>query len=141
LSYCIENLDVYRKSIAVGTGLCRSSAEAAKRGFPALAGEMEERAVGLVTNLADGLGFWEKESKVSHFSASKRAVLEALPLLEVMVSLGLTEAAAGGGLAGELRDLVKMINGLLRGARRRETANGREGSEAAVAGESRPTYH
>jgi len=141
LSYSIENLDVYRKSIATAAGLCRSSAEAAKKGFPALARELEERAVGLVTNLADGLGFWEKENKVSHFSASKRAALEALPLLEVMASLGAMEAAAGGGLAGELRDLAKMINGLLRGARRREAANGRESSEAAVAGEPSPTYH
>ena len=141
MSYSIENLDVYRKSVATGAGLCRSSAEAAQKGFPALAGELEGRAVALVTNLADGLGFWEKESKVKHFSASKRAALEVLPLLEVMVSLDLMEAVAGSRLAEELRDLAKMINGLLRGARRREAANGKDDGEASVAGEPRPTYH
>lgn len=141
MSYSIENLDVYRKSVATGVGLCRSSAEAAKKGFPALAGELEERAVSLVTNLADGLGFWEKEKKVEHFSSSKRAVLEALPLLEVMASLGLMEAAAGKRIAEELRNLAKMINGLLRGARRREAAGDGENNEAAAVGESRPTCH
>lgn len=141
MSYSIEKLDVYRKSIAAAAGLCGTSAAAAAKGHPALAGELERRAVTLVAHLADGLGFWEKEEKLKHFVSSKRAVLESLPLLEVMMSLGLVGGETNGRLAGELRDLAKMINGLLRGARRREEEKS-EVSETADGGrEENMTCH
>ncbi len=141
MSYSIENLDVYRKSITTSANLCRFGAEMTGRGHAALAEQLQQRALSLVTNLADGLGFWEKELKTEHFSACKRAVLETLPLLEVTAGLGLIGADAGSRLAEELRDLAKMINGLLRGARRREEANAKEAPGPATVREGPPTCH
>jgi four helix bundle protein len=141
MSYSIENLDVYRKSIITCANLCRFAAETAGRGHAALAEQLQQRALCLVTNLADGLGFWEKELKAGHFSACKRAVLETLPLLEVTAGLGLMDTDAGSRLAEEVRDLAKMINGLLRGARRREEANEKETTAPATVQEGPPTRH
>lgn len=141
MSYSIESLDVYRKSVAAAAGLCSSSVTAGSKGHPALAAELERRAVLLVANLADGLGFWEKEEKVQHFASSKRAVLESLPLLEMMMSLGLMSPETNGRLAEELRDLAKMINGLLRGARRREREKSQDSRADEAGGEEKMTCH
>ena len=132
MNYSIENLDVYRRSISTGASLCRSAAEAAGKGSPSLAEQLQKRALSLVTNLADGLGFWEKEIKAAHFADSKRAVLESLTLLEVMTSLKLMTTEEQKLLADELRDLARMISGLLRGAKRKEKKPAAEGEEAAV---------
>jgi hypothetical protein len=100
-----------------------------------------ERALSLVTNLADGLGFWEKEVKAAHFADSKRAVLESLTLLEVMTSLKLMTTEEQRLLADELRDLARMISGLLRGAKRKEKKPAAEGEETAVVREGGIVYH
>lgn len=144
MKYSIENLDVYRSAVATGASLCRTAAETAAKGSPELAGQLRQRAVTMATNLAGGLGFWERECKEEYFAASKRSVLEALPLLEIMAGMGLVETGTQGRLAGELRDLAKMIGGLLRGVRRKEKAQGNRRSdpgEAEAVGERGVTYH
>ena len=140
MNYSIENLDVYRRSISTGAGLCRAAAAAGK-GSPALAVQLQKRALSLVTNLADGLGFWEKEIKAAHFTDSKRAVLESLTLLEVMTSLKLMTTEEQAVLADELRDLARMISGLLRGTKRKEKKPAAEGEEAASVREGGIVYH
>lgn len=141
MNYSIENLDVYRKSVVTCVGLCRSAEEAAEKGSPALGGQLRMRALAIVTNLADGLGFWENEVKVQHFCASKRAVLEILPLLEVMTGMSLLAAEGQARLAEELRDLAKMISGLLRGAKRREQTAGNGSREVETVREGGVVYH
>ena len=141
MTHSIENLDVYRKSVITGANLCRSAAKAAESGSGTLAEHLEERAVALVTNLAGGLGFWEKEIKAERFCAAKRAVLEALPLIEVMTGLRLMTAERQEKLAEELRDLAKMVSGLLRGTRKREKPAGSNGTGAGKTGEQPTVYH
>jgi hypothetical protein len=141
VNYSIENLDVYRKSVVTGARLCRSAAEAAEKGSPFLGGRLQEMALAIVTHLVDGLGFWEREIKVEHFSASKRAVLEILPLTEIMAGMGLMTADVQAGLAAELRDLAKMISGLLRGAKGREKPAAADGSATAAVREEGTVYH
>lgn len=141
VNYSIENLDVYRKSVATGANLCREAAGAAGKGSPLLADQLQRTALAVVTNLADGLGFWESEQKERHFTASKKAVLEILPLLEVMSGLGLVGAEEKSRLSDDLRDLAKMISGLLRGARLREKAKAGGAGERAEAGGDGATCH
>ncbi len=135
--YRVENLDVYRKSVALGTRLYRAGGGAAGNGHSAVGGKLRETSLALVLNLAAGLGFWEKEWKAAHFAAAKRAVMETSPLLELMVALGELKPETEAQFAGELQELSRMIGGLLRGARRREQCapeTGRpEGGEAAAA--------
>jgi hypothetical protein len=141
VTHSIENLDVYRKSVITGANLCRSAAQAAEKGSATLGEHLEERAVELVTNLADGLGFWERDIKREHFCAAKRAVLEALPLIEVMAGLRLMTADRQTKLAEELRDLAKMVSGLLRGTRKRDKPVDNNGREAEKTGEKSIVYH
>jgi len=68
-------------------------------------------------------------------------VLESLTLLEVMTSLKLMTTEEQAALADELRDLARMISGLLRGAKRREKKPTAEGEEAAVVREGGIVYH
>jgi hypothetical protein len=117
-AYRIENLDVYRKSIALGTRLYQAAGNGAAHS--AVGARVRENTLALVLNLASGLGFWEKQWKTTHFAASKRAVMEMSPLLELMVALGEMKVEAGAAYAAELQDLAKMIGGLLRQAQRRE---------------------
>ena len=118
----IENLEVYRKSIGLGTRLYQSAGShgANGNGNGAVGGKVRETALAMVLNLASGLGFWEKQWKTSHFAASKRALMELTPLLELMVALGEMKAETEAQYAGELQDLTRMIGGLLRQAQRRE---------------------
>jgi len=132
--YRVENLDVYRKSVAVGTRLYQAAGGAAGNGHSAVAGKLRETSLALVLNLAAGLGFWEREWKAAHFAAAKRAVMETPPLLELMVALGELKPEAEARFASELQDLSRMIGGLLRGARRREPG----GPEAKPAGGGEP---
>jgi four helix bundle protein len=120
-AYRIENLDVYRKSIALGTRLYQDAGNG--RAHSAVGERIRETALSLVLNLASGLGFWEKQWKTSHFAASKRAVMEMTPLLELMVALGEMKPEKEAQYAAELQELAKMIGGLLRQAQRREAAN------------------
>jgi len=132
-AYRIENLDVYRKSIALGTRLYQDAGNG--RAHSAVGERIRETALSLVLNLASGLGFWEKQWKTSHFAASKRAVMEMTPLLELMVALGEMKAEAEAQYASELQDLAKMIGGLLRQAQRREA--GPDDGGPAPEGDSR----
>jgi len=117
-AYRIENLDVYRKSIALGTRLYQEAGNGKARS--AVGERVRENTLALVLNLASGLGFWEKQWKTSHFAASKRALMELTPLLELMVALGEMKAETEAQFVAELQDLTRMIGGLLRQAQRRE---------------------
>ena len=141
MTHSIENLDVYRKSVATGANLCRAAVQAAEKGAGTLAGHLEGRAVGLTTHLAAGLGFWERDIKTEQFRAAKRAVLEALPLIEMMAGLRLMTVDRQTKLAEELRDLAKMVSGLLRGTRKREKPIENNGREADKTGEKSTVYH
>src|SRR5512145_2549159 len=96
-AYRIENLDVYRKSIALGTRLYQAAGNG--KAHSAVGERVRENTLALVLNVASGLGFWEKQWKTSHFAASKRAVMEMTPLLELMVALGEMKAEAGAQFA------------------------------------------
>lgn len=137
--YRIENLDVYRKSIALGTRLYQEAGNGTARS--GVGERVRENTLALVLNLASGLGFWEKQWKTSHFAASKRALMELTPLLELMVALGEMKAETEAQYAAELQDLTRMIGGLLRQAQRREgveePGTPREGSAC----ESPTFYH
>jgi hypothetical protein len=138
-AYRIENLDVYRKSIALGTRLYQEAGNGKARS--AVGERLRENTLALVLNLASGLGFWEKQWKTSHFAASKRAVMEMTPLLELMVALGEMKADAEAQYAAELQDLTRMISGLLRQSQRREV--GADEAVPALEGEARerPTFY
>jgi len=131
-TYRIENLDVYRKSIALGTRLYQAAGNG--RAHSAVGERVRETTLALVLNLASGLGFWEKQWKTSHFAASKRAVMEMTPLLELMVALGEMKPEMEAQYTTELQDLARMIGGLLRQAQRREAAA--EEAGAITAGEA-----
>jgi len=131
-TYRIENLDVYRKSIALGTRLYQAAGNG--RAHSAVGERVRETTLALVLNLASGLGFWEKQWKTSHFAASKRAVMEMTPLLELMVALGEMKPEVEAQYTTELQDLARMIGGLLRQAQRREAAA--EEAGAITAGEA-----
>jgi len=139
-AYRIENLEVYRKSIALGTRLYLAAGNG--KAHSVVGERVRENTLALVLNLASGLGFWEKQWKTSHFAASKRAVMEMTPLLELMVSLGEMQPDAGATYANELQELTKMIGGLLRQSQRRE-GNGEESGQAteSVARERTTPYH
>lgn len=123
-AFRIENLDVYRRSIALGTRLYQAAGNG--KAHSAVGERLRENTLALVLNLASGLGFWEKQWKTSHFAASKRAVMEMTPLLELMVALGEMKPETESQYTTELQDLSKMIGGLLRQAQRRE-AGGDDG--------------
>ena len=136
MAYNIESLDVYRRSITTAAGLYEAAGRAETENSGKLAAKLQRTALEMVTSLAGGLGFWEKGQKTTCFVTSQRAALETLPLLELMVSMRLLKAEEGSRMAGEMRDLARMINGLLRGARRREKG-GEENGKKAAGGASR----
>jgi hypothetical protein len=138
-AYRIENLDVYRKSIALGTRLYQEAGNGKARS--AVGERVRENTLAIVLNLASGLGFWEKQWKTSHFAASKRAVMEMTPLLELMVALGEMKAEVESQYAAELQDLAKMIGGLLRQAQRREAGPADGGPAADGDARERPTFY
>jgi hypothetical protein len=94
-----------------------------------------------VLNLASGLGFWEKQWKTSHFAASKRAVMEMTPLLELMVALGDMKPEKEAQYNAELQDLARMIGGLLRQAQRREAAADESGPAAESEARERVRFY
>jgi len=132
-TYRIENLDVYRKSMAAGVKLYRAAGNGASNGHSPLAEKVRQTALAMILHLVDGLGFWETDIKALHFAAAKRAVNEMTPLLDLMVSLGEMKPETQAQLATDLQDLAKMVGGLLRQARRREQggeeARGAQGEE------------
>ena len=141
MSYCIEDLDVYRRCVATAAKICRLADEAAGRGSAAVASELRRRGIAMAANLADGLGFWDREEKERHFTLSKKAVLEALSLLEVATALALVDGESQWDISVELRDLAKMTAGLLRGARRRDARPDGAKEEARAVREHHDRYH
>ena len=138
-AYRIENLDVYRKSIALGTRLYQEAGNGKARS--AVGERVRENTLALVLNLASGLGFWEKQWKTSHFAASKRALRELTPLLELMVALGEMKAETEAQFVAELQDLTRMIGGLLRQAQRREGGAEEPGPQREGAACESPTFY
>jgi hypothetical protein len=137
--YRIENLDVYRKGVTLGTRLYQAAGRGTGNGSSAVAGKLRETALAMVLNLAAGLGFWEKEWKAAHFAASKRAVMEISPLLELMVALGELQAEVEMQCAGDLQDLGRMIGGLMRQAKRAEAGGeGQRDGQRVAGGEAHP---
>jgi hypothetical protein len=138
--YRLENLDVYRKSIALGTRLYQEVGNG--RANSSVGERVRETTLAMVLNLASGLGFWEKQWKTSHFAAAKRAVMEMSPLLDLLVALGDMKAEAEAQYAAELQDLGKMIGGLLRQAQRRESPGDESGpGNGGETRESATPYH
>lgn len=137
--YRIENFDVYRRSIALGTRLYREAGNG--KAHSAVGERVRENTLALVLNLASGLGFWEKHWKTSHFAASKRAVMEMSPLLELMVALGEMKAETEAQYTTELQELAKMIGGLLRQSQRREGVVDEGGAAPEGEAHERTTFY
>jgi hypothetical protein len=138
-AYRIENLEVYRKTIAFGTRLYQEAGNG--KAHSAVGERVRENTLALVLNLASGLGFWEKQWKTSHFAASKRALMELTPLLELMVALGEMTAETEAQYAGELQEVARMVSGLLRQAQRREGGGEEPGPPREGDARERPTFY
>lgn len=141
MSYSIEDLDIYRRCVATAARICRLADAAAGRGSAPLGSELRRRGIAMAANLADGLGFWDREEKERHFTLSKKAVLEALSLLEIAAALDLADADEQRDISVELRDLARMTAGLLRGARRREVRPDGAQEDARAVREPHDRYH
>jgi hypothetical protein len=141
MSYRIEDLDVYRRCIATAAKLCRLADDTAGRGAAPMGHELRRRGIAMAAHLADGLGFWDRDEKERHFTEAKKAVLEALSLLELTAALELADGDVQREISVDLRDLAKMTAGLLRGARRREAPPGGRTETPAAVREKGRSYH
>jgi four helix bundle protein len=118
-AYQIENLDVYRKAINLGTRLYSYRPISGEENS-AVRARMRETSLSMVLNLASGLGFWEPKWKVSHLAATKKALMELKPLLELMVALGVMTDMARKDFEESINDVAKMVTDLLHQANKRE---------------------
>ena len=127
MTYRIDDLDIYRKFVSAAAQLYRIADDGAAKA-PSLSDQVQRKALTAVTLLASGLGFWEPERKAAEFADSKREILELLPLVGLMGSLGCISQETKRDAAAELNDLAKILSGLIRGSRRRVTT-GPEGEQ------------
>lgn len=108
----IEDMDVYRTAISLGTRLygLKTSHDSAVHA------KVRETSLSMVLNLASGLGFWEKQWKLSHLKATKQALLELPPLLELMVALGELKPEMEHIFGVQIKELTERVQRLIRTA-------------------------
>lgn len=117
--FLVEKLVVYQKAVVFGNkivGLCRDAPRGMGR---PLLDQILRASTSIAANLAEGNGRWTIPDRKNFFRIARGSMLECLPMLEFLKTLGVIEEAQKNRLRNDLEELSRMINALIEGTKER----------------------
>lgn len=111
--FIFENLDVYKKSLALSIEFCRISVK-----FPFHYGRIKDQVIGafisIPLNIAEGSGRETSKDKINFYKIARGSSFECIPLIEICLNLGLISELKAKEYRENITDIAKMLNGLIK---------------------------
>jgi four helix bundle protein len=82
---------------------------------------LNRAALSIATNLAEGNGRFTKADRRNYFTIARGSAQECIPLFEVARRRGLVTDAQHAQLIRDLKEIAKMLSGLINGLEKRAT--------------------
>jgi four helix bundle protein len=90
MPFLFENLDVYKKAIAIADELS-SLTESFPKGNYYLSDQLNRASLSIATNIAEGNGKYHKADRVNFFRIARGSAFECVPILELCKRKKLTK--------------------------------------------------
>ena len=113
MAFSFENLDVYKKALALAEkieGLCRQLKGKANYSF---IDQLSRASMSIPLNLAEGNGRWHTKEKKQFFWIARGSVFEVVPILQMAKNRQYILDDEYREYYSELTDLSKMLLGLI----------------------------
>jgi four helix bundle protein len=113
MAFLFENLDVYKKSIALAGDLGVLT-ESFPKGSYYLSDQLNRAVLSIATNLAEGNGKYSRADRVNYFRIARGSAFECVPILELCKRKKLLEDGAHEAYKQRLEEICRMLSGLIK---------------------------
>jgi four helix bundle protein len=120
MPFMFENLKVYQKAVDLADQIAIRT-ETFPHGYYFLVDQLNRAALSIATNLAEGNGRFTKADRGHFFTIARGSVQECVPLLEVAARRGFIATADHTELKSHLKEISRMVSGLINGLDKRES--------------------
>ena len=124
--FLVEKLVVYQKALDFGERILRIEQRTPRRAPGTLLNQAVRASTSVALNLAEGNGRWTTSDRRHFFHIARGSLYECLPLMEFFRRLGSISEAESTSLRGDMEEISKMLNALIRGNNNKRKA-GRDG--------------
>jgi four helix bundle protein len=112
MAFLFENLEVYKKAIALAEEIGNLIEDFPKRSYY-LTDHLNRAALSIATNIAEGNGRYHKADRINFFRISRGSAFECIPIIELCKRKGLIKVEKAQALKGNLDEICKMLTGLI----------------------------
>jgi four helix bundle protein len=112
MPFLFENLEVYKKAIAIADELS-SLTESFPKGNYYLSDQLNRASLSIATNIAEGNGRYHKADRVNFFRIARGSAFECVPILELCKRKKLTKEEDAKAFKKKLDEICKMLTGLM----------------------------
>ena len=119
MSFALERLLVYQKSVDLADTICATTKEF-QRGYGFLVDQLNRAALSISSNIAEGNGRFTVPDRKHFFGIARGSVQECVPQLEIAKRRGLISEAKHTDLKLQLEEISRMLSGLISGLENRE---------------------
>ena len=120
MSFAFEKLLGYQKAVSFADAVC-SLTRSFPRGYFFLADQLNRAALSIAANIAEGNGRFTKAERRNFFGIARGSVQACVPLLELAVRQGLLAPDRHQQLKADLKEIARMLSGLINGLDKRQT--------------------
>ena len=110
MSFLIEKLNVYQKSLKLSIDLTKVASEFPYK-FQRVQGQLIGSAISVPLNIAEGSGRVNKKEKIQYLRMAQASAFELIPILEICEGLGLTEKELW---LDRIEEICKMLSSLIK---------------------------
>ncbi|MEW5758746.1 MAG: four helix bundle protein [Candidatus Omnitrophota bacterium] len=112
MPFLFENLEVYKKSIALADEITNLT-ETFPKGNYYLVDQLNRASLSIATNIAEGNGRYHKADRINFFRIARGSAFECVPIIEVCKRKSLIEGKKAEIYKESLDEICKMLSGLI----------------------------
>ena len=120
MAFAFEKLIVHQRSLDFTDQITCLTGQS-PRGFYFMADQLNRASLSIAANLAEGNGRFTKADRRNFFGIARGSVQECVPLLEVARRRGFIDDTRYTQLRAMLEEIARMIGGLIKGLKKRDT--------------------
>jgi len=112
MPFMFENLEVYKKAIAIADELS-TLIESFPKGNYYLSDQLNRAVLSIATNIAEGNGKYHKADRINYFRIARGSAFECVPILELCKRKKLIKEGAAKSFKERFDEICKMLSGLM----------------------------
>ncbi|HNX82500.1 MAG TPA: four helix bundle protein [Candidatus Omnitrophota bacterium] len=113
MGFDFEKLEVYQKSISFSEKVYKICSQFPQAETYGLSGQLKRASVSISSNIAEGMGRYNKGETVQFLRIARGSIYECVPLIEISSRQGYVSKPDHDLILESCNELAKMVNGLI----------------------------